>query len=64
VPDSQKSVKPSVKTRVQAFKDAEASLLLEGLDPGTDPRYLEIKRQLLAGIFTFDEAEAAIKRKR
>jgi hypothetical protein len=61
VPDKHQSIKASGKTRAQAFKDAEASLLLEGLDPKADPSYLEIKRQLLAGTLTFDEAEAAIK---
>lgn len=50
-----------MKTRAQAFEDAEASLLLEGLDPTVGPRYLEIKQQLIAGTLTFDEAEAAIK---
>jgi Flp pilus assembly protein TadD len=44
----------------QAFRDAEASLLLEGLDPTKDSRYRAIKAQVIAGTMTFDEAEAAI----
>jgi hypothetical protein len=61
VPDPHQPVKASARTRAQAFEDAEASLRLEGLDPNADPRYLGIKRQLLAGTLTFDEAEAALK---
>ena len=48
------------KLRTEAFREAEASLLLEGLDPTTDPRYREIKAKLIAGAISFDEAEAAL----
>ena len=37
------------KLRAEAFRDAEASLLLEGLDPTTDPTYRELKAQFIAG---------------
>jgi len=47
--------------RIKAFRDAEASLLLEGLDPTVDPGYLEVKAQLIGGTLSFDEARAAFK---
>jgi hypothetical protein len=52
---------PEAKSKLlEAFRDAEASLLLEGLDPTTDDRYLAIKAQVVAGEMTFEEADAAI----
>lgn len=52
---------PRKLARAEAFRDAEASLLLEGLDPTKDQRYLAIKAQLIHGTLSFDEAEAAIR---
>ena len=49
------------KLREEAFRDAEASLLLEGLDPTTDPGYCDLKARFIAGTITFEEAKAAIK---
>jgi hypothetical protein len=49
-----------LELRAEAFRDAEASLLLEGLDPTNDARYSEIKAKLIAGAISFDEAEAAL----
>ena len=48
------------KLREEAFRDAEASLLLEGLDPTTDPGYCDLKTRVIAGTITFEEAKAAI----
>jgi hypothetical protein len=48
------------KRRADAFRDAEASLLLEGLDPTRDARYREIKAKLIAGAVSFDDAEAEL----
>jgi hypothetical protein len=47
------------KVLEEAFRDAEASLLMEGLDPTTDSRYLAIKARVTAGEMTFDEATSA-----
>jgi hypothetical protein len=45
----------------QGFRDAEASLLLEGLDPTKDAQYRDLKARFIAGTITFEEAKAAIK---
>jgi hypothetical protein len=52
---------PEAKSKLlEAFRDAEASLLLEGLDPTTDPGYRDLKARFIAGTITFEEAKAAI----
>jgi len=53
--------KVELSKRRRAFEDAEASLRLEGLEPGRDARFRAIKALLLDGTPTFDEEEAAIK---
>jgi hypothetical protein len=60
MPVGQPMTGDKLKGRAEAFRDAEASLLLEGLDPTTDARYREIKAKLIAGTISFDEAEAAL----
>jgi len=47
--------------RARAMEEAEASLRIEGFDLSNDPHFLAIKKQLIAGTMSFDEAEAAIK---
>lgn len=53
--------KVELSKRRRAFEDAEASLRLEGLEPGRDARFRAIEALLLDGTPTFDEEEAAIK---
>lgn len=40
----------------EALNRAEASTRAEGVDPNDNPAYLEVKRRLLAGEITLDEA--------
>jgi len=61
VSDARALTEIELSTRREAFEDAEASLRLEGLEPGRDARYRAIKARLLDGTLTFDEAEAAVR---
>lgn len=61
MPDANALTEAKAKQREEAFRDAEASLLLEGLDPTTDPGYCDLKARFIAGTITFEEAKAAIK---
>jgi len=40
----------------EAFRQSEASVRLEGIDPKTDPEYLALKARVLAGEITIEEA--------
>jgi len=60
MPNSQALPEAKSKQLEEAFRDAEASLLLEGLDPTTDPGYRDLKARFIAGTITFEEAKAAI----
>ncbi len=40
----------------EAFRQSEASVRLEGIDPTADPRYLALKARVLAGEITSEEA--------
>jgi hypothetical protein len=60
MPDIQALPEAKSKLLEEAFRDAEASLLLEGLDPTTDPGYRVLKARFIAGTITFEEAKAAI----
>jgi hypothetical protein len=42
----------------EALRQAEASTRAEGVEPNDNPVYLDIKRRLLAGEITLDEADA------
>jgi len=42
----------------EAFRQAEASLRLEGLDPSASEPYETLKAQVIAGAITVEEAEA------
>jgi hypothetical protein len=42
--------------RAEAFRQSEASVRLEGIDPSLDPRYLELKARVLSGEITSNEA--------
>ena len=46
--------------RQEAFREAEASLLLEGLDPRKMPIYRAVKAKLIDGTMSVAEAKAAI----
>jgi len=59
--DEEPSKQAKSNSLEQAFRDAEASLLLEGLDPTKDSRYLTLKAQVIAGTLTFEEAKSAFK---
>lgn len=41
---------------VEAFRQAEASLSLEGLDPTESEQYNALKARVIAGELSFDEA--------
>lgn len=45
---------------IQKFEEAEANMLLEGLDPRDSPHYQLIKESVIAGKITFDEARKAV----
>jgi len=45
-----------------AYREAEASLRLEGLDPSGDPVYEAVKARVIAGKLSLDEAAAEIDR--
>lgn len=45
-----------------AYRDAEASLRLSGLDPSGDPFYESVKARVIAGDLTLDAAAAEIDR--
>jgi hypothetical protein len=40
----------------EAFRQSEASVRLEGIDPAADPEYLALKARVLAGEITVEEA--------
>jgi hypothetical protein len=44
----------------KAFKEAEASLQLEGLDVTSNARYQDLKKRLLRGELTFDDVRGEI----
>jgi len=44
-------------TLAASLKRAEASTRAEGVDPNDNPAYLDVKRRLLAGEITMEEAE-------
>lgn len=46
--------------RAAAFKRAEASLALEGLDPNRLPLYVRVKAKLIDGSMSVEEAKQAI----
>jgi len=46
--------------RSDAFRKAEASLRLEGLDPTGTPLYESVKARILSGEITYDEGRAEI----
>lgn len=45
-----------------AYREAEASLRLEGLDPSGDPAYEGVKARVIAGTLSLDDAAAEIDR--
>jgi len=61
MPENHALMEEKSRLRAVAFRDAEASLLLEGLDPTADPAYCELKAQFIAGKITFEEAKASIR---
>lgn len=48
--------------RLNAFRKAEASLRLEGMDPTDTPLYESVKARILSGEMTYDEGRAEILR--
>lgn len=50
--------KPQPVSLEDAFAEGEASLRLEGMEPG--PAYYAVKQRVLRGEITFDEAVAII----
>ena len=46
--------------RAEAFRQAEASLRLEGLDPAGDNHYEAVKARVIAGEISFAEGKAEI----
>lgn len=45
-------------TLAEALRQAEASTRAEGVDPNDNLAYLDVKRRLLAGEITLNEAQA------
>ncbi|EAM2626769.1 hypothetical protein EUY91_24510 [Salmonella enterica] len=50
------------ESRLCAFRKAEASLRLEGLDPTGTPLYESVKARILSGEITYDDGRAEILR--
>jgi hypothetical protein len=48
---------PVSPTLAASLERAEASTRAEGVDPDDNPAYLDVKRRLLAGEITMEEAE-------
>ena len=46
----------------EAYRESEASLRLEGLDPSGDPYYASVKARVIAGKLSLDAAAAEIDR--
>ena len=46
--------------RLNGFRKAEASLRLEGMDPGETPLYESVKARILSGEITYEEGRAEI----
>jgi hypothetical protein len=60
---------PALPTRVavsptlaESLRQAEASTRAEGIEPNDNPVYLDVKRRLLAGEITKEEANAIYER--
>jgi len=49
-----------LQLRLTGFRKAEASLMLEGMDPSGTPLYESVKARIISGEISYDEGRAEI----
>ncbi|EMK7762367.1 TPA: HigA family addiction module antitoxin [Yersinia enterocolitica] len=51
---------PYLRLRIKGFRQAEASLRLEGMDPSGTPLYESIKSRIISGELTYEQGRSEI----
>lgn len=51
---------PYTRLRIEGFRKAEASLILEGMDPSGTPLYESIKARIISGELTYEQGRSEI----